>query len=186
MTLQPRRRRFTVAEYYRMGRSGIFTEDDRVELVEGEIIEMAPIGGRHQACVDRSTLLFASRVGNAAQVRIQGPVRLSEESEVQPDVVLLRPHADFYAADHPTAADVLLVVEVGETSAAFDRRVKLPLYARSGVPEVWLVEPTRRLITAYRDPSPTGYRTIQRARPGDHLTPALLPGLQIAVADLLG
>ena len=122
-----------------MGQAGILGEDDRLELLEGEIVEMAPIGSRHQSVVDRLTRLFSNRVGDAAVVRVQGPVRLGDDSEPQPDLLLLRRRADFYATAHPGPEDVLLLVEVPDTSTEYDREVKLPLYARHGIAEVWLV-----------------------------------------------
>jgi Uma2 family endonuclease len=186
MTAHPTRRRFTVTEYHQMGKAGILTEDDRVELIDGEIIEMAPIGRRHQACVDRLTLLFVINAGNLAQIRVQGPVRLSEQTEPQPNVALLRPRPDFYASGHPTPADVLLLVEVAETSTRYDRRVKMPLYARSGIPECWLVDLDQATFTVYRDPTPTGYRTVQTVRRGERLASLAIPDLELAVADILG
>ena len=117
MAVQLLRRRFTVHEYHQMGQVGILADDDRVELLEGEIFEMAPIGSRHQAVVDRLTNLFATRVGDSAVVRVQGPVRLAGDSEPQPDLLLLQPRADFYASAHPGPEDVLLLVEVSDTSA---------------------------------------------------------------------
>ena len=186
MTAHPTRGRFTVTEYYQMAEAGIFTEDDRVELVDGEIIEMAAIGRWHQACVDRLTLFFVSSLGNLAQIRIQGPVRLSEQTEPQPDLAMLRPRPDFYASGHPTPADVLLIIEVAETSSRYDRRVKVPLYARHGIPECWLVDLDQVTITIYRDPTPTGYRTARTLRRGEMLAPLAFPGLELAVANILG
>ncbi len=133
MAAQLLRRRFTVHEYHQMGQAGILGEDDRLELLEGEIVEMAPIGSRHQAVVDRLTRLFSNRLGDAAVVRVQGPVRLGEETEPQPDLLLLAPRADFYASAHPGPDDVLLLVEVSDSSTEYDREMKLPLYARYGI-----------------------------------------------------
>ena len=186
MTLHPTRRRFTVAEYYRMAKAGILTEDDRVELIDGEILEMAPIGGRHAACVIRLDRLFQHLVGDAAVISVQNPVRLSEHAEPQPDLLLLRPRPDFYASGHPTPADVLLLVEVAETSSRYDRRVKMPLYARSGIPECWLVELDQATITVYRDPTPSGYGIVQTVRSGEKLRPLAFPDLELAVTDILG
>lgn len=134
MSIQIEKRYFKVGEYHRMGEAGVFSEDDRVELIAGEIVEMPPIGRRHAACVDRLTELFSGQPG--VIVRVQNPVRLDEFTEVRPNVALLRRREDFYSRSHPTPAGVLLVVEVADTSSAYDREVKLPLYARSGVPEV--------------------------------------------------
>ena len=186
MALQLTRRRFTVCEYYQMAKAGILTEDDRVELIDGEIVEMSPIGRRHAACVDRLTRWFVDHFGHAAQVRVQNPIHLDEHNEPQPDIALLRPRADYYASGHPTPADLLLVVEVAETSAALDRRVKLPLYARSGIPEVWLVDLDQEAIVAYRDPTASGYRTALTAPRRERLAPLAFPDRPLAVGDVLG
>jgi Uma2 family endonuclease len=186
MAVQLLKRLFTVEEYHRMAEAGILSEDDRVELLEGEITAMAPIGSRHQACVDRLTELFSAQVQRRAVVRVQGPIRLGERSEPQPDLALLRPRADFYAEAHPGSEDVLLVVEVAETSAAYDREVKVPLYARFGVPEVWLVDLAGEQLEVFRQPSPQGYQDLRTLRRGEAVAPLLLPDLSLAVDALLG
>jgi Uma2 family endonuclease len=186
MTLQLTKRRFTVGEYHQMAQAGILTEDDRVELIDGEIVEMTPIGGPHAGCVNRLTRLFSQGLGDAAVVSVQNPVHLDEHTEPQPDVALLHPRPDFYASAHPTPEDILLLVEVAETSAELDRRVKVPLYARSGIPELWLVDLTQETIAVYRDPTPDGYRTSWTVRRGDRLAPLAFPDREFAVADILG
>ncbi len=186
MALQPTKRRFTVAEYHQMAQADILSEDDRVELIDGEILEMAPIGRRHAGCVDCLAHLFYRSLGQAAQIRVQGPVRLSERSEPQPDIAVLRPRPDFYRSGHPTPEDVLLLVEVAETSAEGDRRVKVPLYARSGIREFWPVDLEEDVIFVYRDPTPTGYRTVRGAPRGERLAPLAFPTQEFAVADILG
>jgi Uma2 family endonuclease len=185
MAVQLQKRLFTVAEYHRMAETGILSEDDRVELIEGEIVAMSPIGSRHAACVARLTALF-SRAGRHVIVWVQNPIRLAENSEPQPDVALLRPRADFYAAEHPGPEDVLLIVEVAETSAASDREVKVPLYARFGIPEVWLVDLAAEQVEVFRQPSSQGYQAILTLRRGESLTPLLLPDLSFTVDALLG
>lgn len=186
MVVQVERRLFTVDEYYQMAEAGIFSEDDRVELIEGEIVEMSPIGSRHAACVNRLNGLFARRMEGNAVVSVQNPIRLSEFSEPEPDLALLQPRADFYAEAHPEPEDVLLVVEVAETSAGSDRRVKVPLYARAGILEVWLIDLADETIEIYRRPSPRGYGEVQRAWRGDHLSPQAFPDEQFSVDDVLG
>ena len=186
MALELVRRRFTVGEYYQMAQAGILGEDDRVELIDGEIVEMSPIGRRHAGRVNRLTQLFVRRLGDAAVVSVQNPVRLDEHNEPQPDVMLLRPRADFYEGSIPGPADVLLIVEVADTSAALDRRVKLPLYARSGVPEVWLVDLGKNTIRAHRDPTPGGYRTARTVRRGERIAPLALPDAELAAEEILG
>jgi len=186
MAVQVSRRLFTVDEYYQMAQAGILSEDDRVELIEGEIIEMAAIGSRHAACVDRLTQMFVVHVAGRAIVRIQNPIHLSERSEPQPDLALLRARPDFYAAGHPGPQDVLLVVEVAETSIGFDREIKIPLYARMGIPEAWLVHLVENRIDIYRRPTPTGYAERQRLERGMHLAPLAFSDFPLAVDDVLG
>ncbi|MBI3979408.1 MAG: Uma2 family endonuclease [Chloroflexi bacterium] len=186
MALNPMRWRFTVAEYHQMAEAGILGEDDRVELIDGEVIKMTPIGSRHAACVARLTWHFGHLLGSAAIVWVQNPVYLDEYAELEPDVALLRPRPDFYASRHPTPGDVLLIVEVAQTSAEFDRRVKVPHYARSGIPEVWLADLDQQTVTVYRDPSPSGYRTEWVVHRGGVLSPLAFPNVSLAVADILG
>lgn len=178
-------RRFTVDEYYRMAAVGILTEDDRVELIEGEIVQMPPIGSRHASCVARLDRLCNRLVGDLALVFCQNPVRLSVRSEPEPDLMLIRPRADEYAAAHPGPADVLLVIEVADTSAGYDRKQKAPLYARFGIPEMWLVDLGRDLIEVLRDPSTRGYRTVRVCRRGERIGSIALPQLEVAVDDIL-
>ena len=186
MALQFPRRRFTTGDYHRMAEAGVLSEDDRVELIDGEILEMSPIGSKHAACVARLTSLFSQRVGGAAIVWVQNPVQLGDRSEPQPDLALLRPRPDFYASAHPTADDVLLLIEVAESSMEYDRQVKVPLYARTGIPEMWLVGLARDQVTVHRDPTPGGYRVIRVLCRGDAISSAAFPHLEIAVADILG
>jgi Uma2 family endonuclease len=186
MGVQLARRLFTVAEYHKMAEAGILSEDDRVELLEGEIVAMSPIGSRHAGLVNRLNRLFSQRAGDQVVVSVQNPVRLGGYSEPQPDLALLRPRADFYTSSHPGPEDVLLAVEVAETSAAVDREVKVPLYARFGVPEVWLVDLAEDLVEVFREPSAEGYREVLVLRRGESLAPALLPDLLVPVDAVLG
>jgi hypothetical protein len=158
------RHRFSVEDYYRMAEAGILTESSRVELIEGEIVEMTAIGSRHAACVKRLMHLLTARVGERAVVSVQDPVRLSAFSEPQPDLALLRPRDDFYARAHPGPQDTLLVIEVAETSAALDRGVKGPLHARAGIAEMWLADLEQDVVEVFRDPSAEGYRAARGAR----------------------
>jgi len=180
------RRRFTVDEYHRMAKAGILGEDDRVELIEGEIVQMTPIGSRHAACVMRLIRLFSTQPRPDVLVNAQNPVRISEYSEPQPDVALLRYRPDFYAGSHPGAEDVLLLVEVAETSAEYDRQVKVPLYGRGGIREVWLVDLATEAVEVYRKPSPEGYKEVRRLGRGQTLSPEALPDLTLAVDAILG
>jgi Uma2 family endonuclease len=187
MSVPLKRHYFTAAEYYRMADAGILTADDRVELIEGEIIEMSPIGKRHASCVDRIVNVVLRRhAGRDTIVRVQNPVRLSDFSEPQPDVALLRAREDFYAAGHPRPDDVLVVVEVADTSAAYDRDVKVPLYARSGIPEVWLVDLNEDRIEIYVSPSGGEYEEVKSASRGETVSSAAVVGLTFAVEEILG
>jgi Uma2 family endonuclease len=184
MPTQLVKRLFTVTEYHRIAEAGILGEDDRVELLAGEIVAMTPIGSRQAACVARLTALL-SRVQELGIVWVQNPIHLGQHSEPRPDLAVLKPRADFYAQAHPEPEDVLLVVEVAETSADYDREVKLPLYARAGIPEVWLVDLTEERIEAYRQPAPNGYREVRRLGRDGRAAPQAFPDLELAVADLL-
>lgn len=182
----PTRRRFTVEEYHQMGEAGILGPEDRTELIDGEIIQMPPIGDWHQETVDRSTEFFVLRFGDVARIRIQGPVTLDGYSEPQPDVMLLRRKPGFYSTGHPAPDDVLLAIEISDTTARFDRERKSRLYARRGIAEMWQIERRRDLIVVFRSPTTEGYSNIQILRRGDSLAPLAFPDRMIAVTDLLG
>ena len=181
----PARRRFDVDAYYRMAETGILSPEDRVELLDGEIIEMAPIGAPHGGKVDRLNSLVAGLVADGRVIaRVQGPLRLDRRNEPQPDLMLLRPRADFYESSHPTAADVLLLVEVADSSLAWDRGPKLDLYARHGIPEVWIVDLVGRVVEVCRKPGPQGYAERATVKDGA-LTAVLVPTLHIDVGLLM-
>jgi Uma2 family endonuclease len=180
------RRKLDVGEYHRMAEAGILGEDDRVELIEGELVAMAPIGSGHAGTVNALTQLLVTAVAGRAIVAVQNPVRLGGYSEPQPDFALLKPRPDAYRSATPTPEDVLLLIEVADTSGRYDRRVKLPLYARHGIPEAWIVDLEERLVEVCREPGADGYAGITSVRPGSMLEPALLPGLSLSVADILG
>lgn len=186
MSVQIAKRLFTVSEYHQMAQAGIFSEDDRVELLEGEIVEMSPISSRHASCVKRLNELFTRLLGGRVIVSVQDPIRLSEHSEPQPDLALLRPRPDFYSAEHPQPKDVLLLIEVCETSADFDRRVKLPLYAKADITEVWLVNLAQEQIEIYRTPSPHGYSETQTFVRGQVLTVPNFPDVALQAEEILG
>ena len=181
-----RRRPFTVGEYYRMAEADILTEEDRVELIAGQIVAMSPIGSRHAACVDRLNGLLHRQPGSAFIVRVQSPIALDAYSEPEPDLVLLRPRADFYAEAHPSAADVLLAVEVADTSVDYDREVKLPLYAHAGLPEVWLIDLQKGCIEVYAQPQGRAYQQRVEVTADATLTSPTVADLELAVADVLG
>ena len=169
-----------------MTESGILTEDDRVELIRGEIVEMSPIGRRHAACVRRLVTLFSEKLSRRAIVDIQNPVELSDRSEPQPDVALLQPSLDFYEAGHPKAKDILLIVEVADTTVETDRGVKIPLYAEEGISEVWLVDINEQCVEIYREPLPTGYQNVQKFQRDQTLSIQAFPDIDITVNEVLG
>jgi Uma2 family endonuclease len=186
MVQLPTKRQFTVTEYRRIADAGVFTPDDRVELLEGEIIEMPPIGSRHAACVDRLNRLFSRLAGGDVVVRIQNPLLLSDRSEPLPDVQLLSGSPERYVEEHPRPADVLLLVEVSDTSLQFDRAVKLPAYAAAGIQEVWIVDLAAAQVEVYRDPLPDGYQSRTLASGEDQLTPQALPSFTASVRQIIG
>ncbi|TCZ56708.1 Uma2 family endonuclease [Roseicella aquatilis] len=181
-----KRHKLDVREYYRMAEADIFEPGERVELIEGEIIDMAPIGSEHNGAVTGLNRKFILGAGERAVVTVQGPLRLSDVSEPQPDLLLLKPRADDYRSEHPVPSEVLLLVEVADSSLRFDRGVKLPLYARHKVPEVWIVNLGDNVVDVYRTPKDDAYLTTRRAARGEVLEPALLPGLRIPVTEVLG
>jgi len=187
MAVDLKRRRFTIDEYHRMGEFGILTKDDRVELLDGEIIEMAPIGLRHASICDRLTRLFTSRLGDRVIVRVGGPIVLpKQDSEPQPDLTLLHPRSDFYSHAHPEPADVLLAVEVMDTTAYRDRRVKLPLYGRASITEVWLVDAEQELVEVHRHPPAGQHAALAVKRRGERVTIAAFPDVPFAIDEIFG
>ncbi|HEY2737186.1 MAG TPA: Uma2 family endonuclease [Thermoanaerobaculia bacterium] len=186
MAIQNLKRPISADDYHRMAEDGLFAEDDRVELIEGEIVEMSPIKNPHATGVRRLVALFQQAVGRRAIVDPQNPVRLGEWSEPEPDVKLLAWRDDFYAAAAPIAEDVLLLVEVADSSAGYDRRVKAPLYARHGIREYWILDLPGKVLEVHRRPGPDGYAEVRRLRRGDSIAPEALPDTVFAVSDLLG
>jgi Uma2 family endonuclease len=182
----PRRHRLTVADYYRMAEVGILAPDARVELIDGEIIDMAPPGSLHAATVDRLARILMRAAGDAAIVRVQNPVRLSLHSEPQPDLALLRPRDDFYAAHHPLPPDALLVVEVADSSLHFDRDTKMRLYAQNGVPEAWLVDLRNRKLIRHCTPRQDQYTVVDEPDLAGALRVAALPEIVVDLRGLFG
>jgi len=184
MAVALRRRRFTLDEYHRMGETGILGPQDRVELIEGEIIEMSPIGSRHAGTVARIQHLFSTRLGDRAVVWSQNPLLLVyHQSEPEPDIMLLAPRPDFYVARLPEPPDVQLLIEVADSSLPYDRRTKFPLYARSGVTEAWLVDLDAGRLEIHRG---AGYRDVRIPRIDETFSPGAFVDLPLTVRDLLG
>ena len=179
------RKRFTADEYQRMGQAGILTEDDRVELIAGEIITMTPIGTRHNASVNRGMRTLVRAVGYDAIVQSQGSVRLDLYSEPQPDLVLLRPRSDFYASRHAGPGDILLIIEIAESSMQYDRDVKAPIYAAADIPEYWLVDLNTNVLWRFSSPAEGRYRGVEQYRRGQSIAPMLLPVCKVDVDVLL-
>jgi Uma2 family endonuclease len=186
MGIEIERRLFDVDEYHRMGEVGILTDEDRVELIDGEILKMSPIGARHMRCVMFLNEAFVRRLDGRAVVSPQNSLRLHRRTEPQPDVVLLRPPLARYARTIPGPNDTLLVVEVADTSQYRDRVVKLPRYAAAGVPGVWIVDLDAAVVDVHREPSPKGYRSSRRAEGGEEVAPEAFPDVTLAVNDVLG
>ena len=178
-----KRHRLNVEQYHRMGESGVFAADARVELIEGEVIEMAPMGTRHYAAVSRLTKLLTRAVGDAALVNAQLPVRLNVMSEPEPDLSILKPRADYYASALPTGADVLWVIEVADSSLAYDVKVKADLYARNSVPAYWIVDLQASVLRVFTNPRDGSYADTSLIT-----APAViaLPGLDDLAVDLTG
>ncbi len=186
VSVQVTRRSFTVAEYERMGQFGILSEGERVELVYGEIIQMSPIGKRHAAVVGRLTQIIALLIQRTAILWVQNPIRLSNRSEPQPDLMVLKPRPDFYETSRPTPEDVLLVIEASDTTLDYDRKVKVPIYARAGIPETWVVNLPEERIETYADLAGGKYRTITSYARGEELQSHSLAAPRVSVAEVLG
>ena len=185
MVLHVLRGPFTVESYQRLAELGVLGEDDRVELIAGQVVAMTPIGDRHASCVRRLHDLFARRALELAIIDVQNPVVLGRHDAPQPDLAVLKRRADGYPR-HPRARDILLVIEVADTTLAYDRDVKIPLYAAAGIPEAWLVDLGADAITVYRAPHAEGYGEQSSVKRGDTLRPLFLPDITIAAHDILG
>ena len=185
-TTIPTRRRFTIHDYHRMADAGVLTEDDRVELLDGEIVEMSPIGTRHSGGVNRLNALFTRRLGRRAIVSVQNPIVLDDYSEPQPDLTILAARADYYSTAHPRPPDVLLAIEVSDSSVSYDRTIKLGLYARKRLRELWLIDIPGGAVDIYRRPASSGYREHQRLTRGRRIAPLAFPSVHFRIADILG
>lgn len=178
--------RFTADEYQRMGEAGILTKEDRVELLEGELYRMTPIGNWHNGTVDVVNVSLTSVLAQRAIVRVQGSFRLSPDSEPRPDILVLRFREDFYRDVTVGPADVLLLIQVADTSVAYDREKKLPLYARAGIPEVWIADRASGQIEVYRQPRGDRYLDVSAVRRGGTVTPLAFPDVSLSVSTIIG
>ena len=186
MTVEVSKRTFSVEEYHQMIRAGILTENDRIELINGEFIAMSPIGSKHAGCVNRLTVLLSARLQNQAIVSVQNPIQVNDYSEPEPDLAVLKPRPDFYGESHPRPADVLLVIEVSDTTLAYDQEIKLPLYAEAGIPEAWIINLPQSTIEIYTTPQTGLYRKAEFFKPGDRLASSIFPELKISADQVLG
>ena len=186
MFVQMQRRLFTVQEYHLMGEAGILSEDDRVELIEGEIVQMAAIGTRHATCVRRLIRQFRQLPEESAILDVQNPIQLTERTEPQPDVVLLQFRLDYYETAHPMPSEVLLLVEVSDSTIDFDRDLKVPNYARSDIQEVWLWDLEVNCLEVYRQPTANGYTSMQKFERGEMVSPLAFPEFEVSVDFILG
>jgi Uma2 family endonuclease len=184
MSVQMQRRLFTVKEYHLMSEAGVFGNNERVELIEGEIIQMAAIGKRHAARVDRLANFFYEQVRRRAIIRVQNPICLDHKSEPQPDIALVQRRADFYEESLPNSQHIFLLVEVADSTVDYDRDVKVPNYARSGIQEVWLWDLEVNCLEVYRLPTANGYSSMQKIAGGEIVSPLAFPDLQVSI-DLI-
>jgi Uma2 family endonuclease len=185
-SIEPRRHRLTVADYYRMGQVGILAPDARVELIDGEIIDMAPIGGPHVWTVLHLDRLLQEAAKDKAFVLVQSPLALGDHSAPQPDLALLRPRGEHYRLSLAGPSDVLLIVEVAQSSLRFDRDDKIPLYAHHGIPEVWLIDLEAKRLVRYRNPESGAYALLDEPDLASPLETSALPGTSVDLRGLFG
>jgi Uma2 family endonuclease len=186
MQIEATKKLFTVDDYYRMAEAGILGPEDRVELIDGEIIEMSPIGTRHAGCVNAAIAAFSAVLQRRVTVSVQNPLRLSNYIEPEPDLVLLKPRKDSYRGKRVEGEDVLLVLDVADTTLRYDRDVKLPLYAAADIPEVWIEDLQHDLLLVYRDPQKSTYRTSLSLKRDKSVAVLAFPEVIFKVADLMG
>ncbi|MEB3339981.1 Uma2 family endonuclease [Okeania sp.] len=186
MSVELERRQFTVKEYHQMAESGILTENDRVELIAGEIIKVAPIGIPHAGFVRRLNMIFNNLLRGKVIVDIQNPINLNDDSEPEPDLALLQWRDDCYVGTLPEPEDILLLIEVADSSIKYDRETKIPLYAKNGISEVWLIDINQQLVEVYRQPQGNSYQNVQQFFRGDILTIEAFNDINLAVDKILG
>lgn len=181
----PKQKRFTVDEYHRMIEAAILDEDDRVELINGAIVEMSPLGSPHISCVIRLDRILNRFVPDTTLFSVQNSMRLNNLTEPQPDVILLRYRDDFYASQHPAPEDVLLLIEVSDSTLALDQKVKVPMYARSGIPETWIVDMVHKRIEVYSEPNGDRYDSVRVYERGDTVDSPTVEGLRVDVSAVI-
>jgi|SRR6185295_10806843 len=185
MQIEATKKRFTVDEYYKMDEAGILTEQERTELIDGEIIVVGGMGSRHAAVISRVTSLFVKRFNGMALPRFQLPFRIDDYNELQPDAALFKPNESFYATKHPEPADAMLVFEISDSSLKYDRDIKLKVYAAANVPEVWIVDLRGNSLLVFRDPSARTYKTSLSFGRDDSISCLAFPDIHLPVRELL-
>jgi Uma2 family endonuclease len=183
--LQARRVRFSVADFYRMGEVGLIAPGERIELIDGELVKMPPIGPGHAGCVDEFADLLRVRLPASVIVRTQNPIRLHDQAEPEPDIAVVVRRPGYYRAGHPTPSDVLLVIEVADSTLAYDLGIKAPLYAAAGIAEYWIVNLTGQQVIVFREPKDGQYQSEQALTAGDAVRPLAFPEVSIAMSDVL-
>jgi Uma2 family endonuclease len=186
MEIEVARKLFTVDEYYQMAAAGILTPEDRVELIDREIIQMSPIGDRHAGCVNTTNNLFVHLLSGAAVVSVRNPLQLNDYTEPEPDLVVLKPRPDFYRGKKARAEDALLVLEVSDTTLRYDQTIKVPRYAAASIPEVWIENLETDDLLVYRNPTGQTYSAVLRLHGSDAVSPVAFPQLRLRVDELLG
>jgi len=186
MNVKLQTRKFTVEQFHKMSEIGVISENERVELIRGEIIEMAAIGVRHASCVNRLVNLLIKLLEENIILAPQNPIELGDTSQPQPDIALLRPRADFYQTSFPQAGDIFLLIEVADSTVKYDREVKIPLYAENNIIEVWLVDVNQQVVEVYREPIKQGYQRIETLRQNQSLVIKAFPDVNIAVNEIFG
>ena len=177
---------FNSEEYHRLVESNILHEDDRVELIEGRIVDMTPSGSKHIACVNRLNEIFCEKLQKRAIVTIQNPVWLTEYSELEPDIAIIKRRSDFYARQLPQPEDVLFIVEVSDSSLDYDAETKIPLYAKANIQEVWLVNLIENILQIYHEPTPEGYNVILKRHYNQKISPKGFPDITLTVSEIVG
>ena len=180
----PRRHRISVEHYYRMAEAGLFAPDERVELIDGEIVDMPPMGTRHAGKLSRLAAIVSAAVGDRGIVRVRLPLRLGEDSEPQPDIAVVLPRADYYEQHHPTAADTLLAIELSDSTLKFDRDIKAALYAQHGVPETWILDLRANRLLRFRASATPGEPLGAETADLGAVDVEALPGVTVNLAPL--
>jgi len=183
--VEPKKRLFTIEEYHKMAETGILGEDERVELIGGEIFEMPPIGPLHASCVDDLNEMLVQQLAGKAKVRVQNPVHLTAHSERYPDIAIVRRREDSYHTENAKAEDVLLIIEVADTTLKSDRETKIPEYAQAGIPEVWLVDLQNKKIEVHHKPLQGDYQTIQKFQKGQEVVSPTVSDFKVKVDDII-